>query len=161
MGILATLLKKKKKEKQDKKEKAGVQVVNEEPSITLTREVLGVRYAIEDLKRAMHNDHHKILDEIDGVPKKDDLKDALGEKIEKLKEEKKKIEKEIELNELQRKILDRLEVPTSAADLAEELGKSRTWISQQVNKLVSSGYIKPKKEGKKVKYVIDTEKQEK
>ncbi|MFH1786547.1 MAG: helix-turn-helix domain-containing protein [archaeon] len=151
MGLF-TLLKRKKKEEQ--KEST---IVKEDVAITMMRELLGIRFAVDDLKRAMHDDHHRILTEFDLLPKRDDLRDALGEKIERLRGEKEKLEKEIELTELQRKILDYLEHPITAAELAKALGKSRTWVSQQVNRLVDAGMVKTKKEGKFLKYYTETE----
>ena len=151
MGLISLL---KKKKKEEEKEKA---IVKEDSQITMMREVLGIRYAIEDLKKGMHDDHHRILNEFELLPKREDIKDALGEKLDRLKDEKTKLEKEIELTELQRKILDYLEHPITAAELAKELDKSRTWVSQQVNKLVEAGMVNTKKEGKFVKYYTDSE----
>ncbi len=170
MGFLDSIFGKKKKKKQSakqkqkqkskpKQEKQNVTIMND-PLVTLTSEVTAVNYAIKDLKRAMHDDHHRILGEFDQLPKHDDIKDILNSKKDRLEREKSRIEKEIEVTELQKEIIEHLETPKSAAEVAEKLNKSRTWVSQQMAKLLENGMVDSKKEGKYVKYFLpsaDTE----
>jgi len=143
---------KKKPKKKDKPAGAQKIVVQEDASMTMMKEILGIRYAIDDLKRGMHDDHHRILDEFSAIPKHDDLHNALGEKLDILRKEQERIAQEIEITELQKKILDAVIEPMSAAEVANVIGKSRTWVSQQVGTLLKAGYLEKTQEGKSIKY---------
>lgn len=143
-----------KKKKSQKPNQVQTQkiLVQEDTPVTMMKEVIGIRYAIDDLKRAMHDDHHRIIGEFDNIPKHNDLHSALGEKIEALKQEQEKIAREIEVTELQKKILDSVIEPLSAAEVANVIGKSRTWVSQQVGTLLKAGYLEKLQEGKSIRY---------
>jgi len=154
MGLFSFLKQKKKSEEkgEEKQNQKGVNIIQEDPVVTMAREVMNMRYFLEDMKRAMHDDHHRIIDEFTYLPKHDDLKEALGERIEKLKEEQLRIAREIEVTELQRGILDILGTPKSAQDVAKELGKSRTWVSQQISTLNKAGFLEKEQKGKRITY---------
>lgn len=157
MGLLGFLKLKKKadekeEEKGEKQDQKQVQVIQEDPMVTMTREVMNMRYFMEDMKRAMHDDHHRILDEFTYLPRREDINEAFKEKIEKLKAEQLRIAKEIEVTEFQKGILEVLSVPKSAQDVATELGRSRTWISQQISTLNKAGFLEKEQKGKSIKY---------
>lgn len=154
MNVLKFLkLKKKVEEKSDSKQaQKEVKIIQEEPMVTMTREIMGMRYFLEDLKRAMHDDHHRILDEFGYLPKREDISDAFKEKIEKLRAEQVRIAKELEVTEFQKVILEGLIAPKSAQEVADELGKSRTWVSQQISPLVKAGFLEKEQVGKRITY---------
>ena len=147
---------KKKKASKPKQEQMQRVIVQEDASVTMMKEVVGVRYAIDDLKRAMHDDHHRIIGEFEHIPKHNDLHQALGERIEGLKKEQERIAREIEVTELQKKVLDLTVEPLSAAEVANIIGKSRTWVSQQVGTLAKAGYLERLQEGKSIRYKTTT-----
>jgi len=154
MGLIGFLkLKKKTKEKDDEKEEQKtVQVIQEDPMVTMTREVMNMRYFLEDMKRAMHDDHHRIIDEFTYLPKREDIDTAFAEKIERLKVEQERIAKELEITEFQKELLDVLVTPKSSQDVANELGKSRTWVSQQISPLHKAGFLEKNQVGKRITY---------
>lgn len=163
MGFLEVIFGKKKKRqvaKQKQKQKPAQEETQkqvtmvQDPLVTLATEVTSVRYAIQDMKRAMHSDHHRILEEFDHLPKHDDIKEILTSRKERLEKEKSRIEKEIEVTALQKDIIEHLDSPKSAAEVAERLNKSRTWVSQQMAKLLENSMVESKKEGKSVKYFV-------
>lgn len=131
-------------------------MIKEEPMITVAREIADVKYILEDLKKSMTRDHHRMLDEFEKLPKSGDFAEILDKKLEGLKDKKEAIDKEIRTTELQKDILnvlsdkDRL----SAAEIAEKLNKSRTWVSLQVTQLANQGIIEYERDGKFVKYKL-------
>ena len=129
-------------------------MIKEEPMITVTRELSEVRYILEDLKKAMLRDHHRILDEFEKLPKSGDFAEILDDKLQNLKGKKEAIEKEIKTTELQKDILNVLSEQDmlSAAEIAEKLKRSRTWVSLQIAQLTAQGAIEQEKDGKHVKY---------
>ncbi len=136
-------------------------MIKEEPMITVTREISEVKYILDDLKKAMLRDHHRILDEFERLPKSGDFADILDHKLQNLKGKKEALEKEIKTTELQKDVINVLSEKDmlSAAEIAEKLGRSRTWVSLQVAQLANQGVIEHQREGKHVKYKL-TEKEE-
>lgn len=136
-------------------------IVKEEPIITVARELNDIKYMIEDLKSSMHDDHHRMLKEFDDLPKKDELTRVLDEKLSALNAKKEEVEKEIQTTELQKEIINALRTgPLSAAEIADKLQKSRTWLSLQVSQLVTLGLLEHKRDGKHVKYTLPQKKPE-
>lgn len=135
-------------------------VVREEPIITVARELNEIKYMLDDLKNAMHDDHHRMLKEFEYLPKRDEFTRTLDEKLSALNAKKEEVEKEIETTELQKEIINALrDGPLSAAEIADKLQKSRTWVSLQVSQLVTIGLLEHKRDGKHVKYALPEKKQ--
>jgi len=131
-------------------------MIKEEPMITVAREIADVKYILEDLKKSMTRDHHRMLDEFEKLPKSGDFAEILDKKLDSLKDKKDEIDKEIRTTELQKDILNVLtdKDMLSAAEIAEKLNKSRTWVSLQVTQLANQGIIEYERDGKFVKYKL-------
>lgn len=131
-------------------------MLKEEPMITVAREIADVKYILEDLKKSMTRDHHRMLDEFEKLPKSGDFAEILDKKLDSLKDKKEEIDKEIRTTELQKDILNVLSDKDmlSAAEIAEKLNKSRTWVSLQVTQLANQGIIEYERDGKFVKYKL-------
>lgn len=131
-------------------------MIKEEPMITVAREIADVKYLLDDLKKSMTRDHHRMLDEFEKLPKSGDFAEILDKKLEGLKDKKEEIDKEIRTTELQKDILNVLSDKDmlSAAEIAEKLNKSRTWVSLQVTQLANQGVIGYERDGKHVKYKL-------
>ncbi len=72
-----------------------------------------------------------------------------------LTEAKAEIDKNIELLEAHKKILEALKLgPKSSIDLARELGYTRQYIWERLQELKTSGYVNSRKEGRKTVYFL-------
>jgi len=130
----------------------------EEPLITVSRQLTLIREDISEVNTLLHSgfnglreDHHRILEEQVSV---DGLKVSLSEKKQELEGVKEKIEEEIELLGIDSQILERLEEPAQSANLAEELGVTRQYVSSRLGALVRAGFVEKYREGRKVYYAL-------
>ncbi|MFO7872142.1 MAG: winged helix-turn-helix domain-containing protein [Candidatus Undinarchaeales archaeon] len=154
----STKSKKKSKSKSKKESKQKKQV--EDPVMTVSRQLTNIRRDLQDMDSVVRNgfqglraDHHRILEEQFDKEDLEEFKKWTEKRKLTLKQIKGKVEDELEMIEIDRKVLDLIEKEKKrSAEIAEELEISRQYASERLNELIDQKLVKRVKKGRKVYY---------
>ena len=169
MGLFNILKPKKKKKKTSTRQKTKTktknqkakkqEVVVEAPLMTISSQLTDIRRDLQEINVVLHSgfsglreDHHKILETQINKDDFENFKRYLENRKLTLESVKNKIETELEMLEIDQKIIDALEKPMRAVEIAKALKLSRQYISERLNFLVSRKIVKQYKKGRKIYY---------
>ncbi|MFH1424292.1 MAG: winged helix-turn-helix domain-containing protein [archaeon] len=140
--------------KPSKKPKTVTQSQVEDPMISFSRQLTMIQGEMQNIETIMQSgftglreDHHRILEE---------QEKAMEIKKGRLEQAKQNIENEIEMLEVDSKILNLLKIEKmQSVAISERLGVTRQYAATRLNELDRNGYLKKVKSGRKVYYKLN------
>lgn len=132
----------------------------EDPLISISRQLTKIQDALEKSHRTMQSgmqslrdDHHTII-ERQVTP--DNVAEAFENRKHELEQQKENIEDELDILEIDQKILDSLnEKKLRSITISEELNLSRQYTASRLSHLIDSGFVKRTKRGRSVYYTLN------
>jgi len=138
--------------KKRKRQRKVLQTGIEDPMLSVSRqltqmqeEIVRVNTLLSSGFQGLREDHHRIVDDLANL---ENRKQAL-------QSAKERIEDELELLDVDSKILDLLKSGKKrSVELSGEMGIARQYASQRLNALQASGFVKKVSQGRKVYYKL-------
>lgn len=132
----------------------------EEPIMTVSRQLTNLQRDLQDLNELMRSgfqglraDHHRILEEQVDKNDLENFKEWTEKRKLTLQQIKGRVEDELEMLEIDRKILDLIEKNKHrAVEIADELKISRQYASERLNSLIEQKLVKKVKQGRNIYY---------
>lgn len=152
-----------KKDKNDSKKAQESAESSEKPMMTVSRQLTNIRRDLQDMEEVLRGgfqglraDHHRILEEQIDKDDLEEFKKWTEKRTLTLKNAKNRIENEIEMLKIDRRIVDLVEGGKKrASEIAKELEISRQYASERLNRLVEVEVVEKKREGRKVYYTAE------
>lgn len=148
--------------KKERKKYVAAERITEDPLISVGKQLTHIERDVQEIQstlvsgfRGLREDHHKILEEQATKTEFNDFKKYLDEKKSQLEKMRQEVDRELEMLDVDKDIIERLgKRKMRAAEIANELKISRQYAAMRLSELVKYGVVEQKRKGREIYYIV-------
>ena len=151
-----------REKKKERKKYVAVERITEDPLISVGKQLTNIERDVQEIQstlvsgfRGLREDHHKIIEEQATKTDFDGFKKYLETKKSELEKMREDVDRELEMLDVDRDIVERLgKRKMRAAEIADEMKISRQYAAMRLSELVKYNVVEQKRKGREIYYTV-------